>query len=106
MSVLTRFKSDEKLQAEALDILSELIKRDLLRVDVRISDPSMVLACRPAEVYVTGDRSATVDEILRWYGAGVPPKGRRGPGITISLAGELRLTPDQEAQARQQIRKG
>lgn len=100
MGILTRFRSDERLQADALDILSELIKRDLLRIDVRLSDPPAILGCRPADVYVTGERSATSEDILRWHATGKRPNRLRGPGIRISLADELRPTPDQEAKIR------
>ena len=45
MGLLTRFKSNEKLQAEALDILTEMIRRNLLTASVYISDPACVFLC-------------------------------------------------------------
>ena len=42
MGLLTRFKSNEKLQAEALDIPTEMIRRNLLTASVYISDPACV----------------------------------------------------------------
>jgi hypothetical protein len=64
MGILTRFKSDEKLQAEALDILTEMIRRDLLTVSVLITDPSVVLKCHVREAIIANSRSATREEIL------------------------------------------
>ena len=64
MSILVRLKSDAKLQVEALDVIDELIRRDLLRIDVLISNVSAVLSCRPSEVYVTGGGSATSREVI------------------------------------------
>jgi hypothetical protein len=40
MGLLPRLKSDKKLQAEALDILTEMIRRELLNVSVAITDPA------------------------------------------------------------------
>jgi len=40
-----RSKLDEKLQAEAIDILTVMIRRNLLTVTVQITDPSVSLSC-------------------------------------------------------------
>jgi hypothetical protein len=45
VGLLTRFKSNERLQAEALDILTEMIRRNLLTASVYISDPACVFFC-------------------------------------------------------------
>ena len=47
MGLLTRFKSNEKLQAEALDILTEMIRRNLLTASVYISDPACFFVQSP-----------------------------------------------------------
>ena len=104
MSILVRLKSDAKLQVEALDVIDELIRRDLLRIDVLISNVPAVLSCRPSEVYVTGGGSATSREVFRAHMAGsVAPLPERKPGlgITVILADKLRLgTEDDEVRAR------
>jgi hypothetical protein len=45
MSLLPRFKSNKKIQAAALDILTEMIHREQLNVSVAITDPSISLHC-------------------------------------------------------------
>ena len=104
MSILVRLKSDAKLQVEALDVIDELIRRDLLRIDVLISNVPAILSCRPSEVYVTGGGSATSREVFRTHMAGsVAPLPERKPGlgITVILADKLRLsTEDDEVRAR------
>ena len=45
MGLLPRLKSDKKLQAEALDVLSQMIHRELLNVSAAIIDPSISLRC-------------------------------------------------------------
>jgi hypothetical protein len=69
VSLLTRFKSDEKLQAEALDILTEMIRRNLLTVSAFIDDPPVSFSCRVREAIITGSRSATQKEIIREAGS-------------------------------------
>jgi len=49
----------EKLQAEALDILTEMIRRNLLTASVSISDPACSLSCNILDAYPTGSRDAT-----------------------------------------------
>ena len=41
-----RFKSDQTLQTAALEILEELIRKELLTVSVLITDPAASLSCR------------------------------------------------------------
>ena len=97
MSLRTRFKSNEKLQAETLDILTELIRRDLLTTSVSISDPDCVLSCNILDAYPTGSRSATMREVLNSYMTGVLPKRKGGPGITLTIDQRFRLLPKEKA---------
>ena len=97
MSLRTRFKSNEKLQAETLDILTELIRRDLLTTSVSISDPDCVLSCNILDAYPTGSRSATMREVLNSYMTGVLPKRKGGPGITLTIDRRFRLLPKEKA---------
>jgi hypothetical protein len=100
VSLLTRFKSDEKLQAEALDILTEMIRRNLLTVSAFIDDPPVSFSCRVREAIITGSRSATQKEIIRELLTGEPIKRKGGPGIELLLNQNFRLPPEQEAQVR------
>lgn len=100
MSLLTRFKSDEKLQAEALDILTEIIRRDLLTVSASITDPPISLSCRVREAIIAGSRSAAQKEITTQTLTGEPVKKKGGPGIELLLSQVFRLPPDEEAQVR------
>jgi hypothetical protein len=100
VSLLTRFKSNEKLQAEALDILTEMIRRKLLTASVNIPDPPISLSCHILDAYVTGSRDATSQEILSSYMTGVQPKRKGGPGITVTINQAFRLLPDEEANVR------
>jgi hypothetical protein len=45
MGLLPRLKSDKKFPAEGLDILTEMIRRELLNVSVAITDPSISFHC-------------------------------------------------------------
>ena len=103
MGLLTRFKSNEKLQAEALDILTEMIRRNLLTASVYISDPACVFLCDILDVYPAGSRDATRKEILNSYMTGVMPKRKNGPGITLTINQEFRLPPKDEADVRAQL---
>jgi hypothetical protein len=58
MGLLARLKSDKKLQSEARDILTEMIRRELLNVSVAITDPSISLRCPVRDAIVR--REATV----------------------------------------------
>jgi hypothetical protein len=98
VGILTRFKSDEKLQAEALDILTEMIRRDFLSVSVYITDPSCVLSCRVREAIVANSRSATQKEIVRELLTGESIKKKGGPGIELLLNQQFRLPSEDEAQ--------
>ena len=89
--MLTRFKSDEKLQAEALDVLTEMIRWDLLTVTVSITDPSVSLSCRVQEAALAYRRTATQKEIIRELLTGEPIKKKGGPGIELSLSQKFRL---------------
>jgi hypothetical protein len=100
MSFLVRFQSNEKLQAEALDILTELIRRDLLTASVNISDPDISLSCNILDAYPTGRGTATKQEILNSYMTGVLPKRKGGPGITLTIGQRFKLLPQEEAQVR------
>ena len=102
MGLLTRFKSNEKLQAEALDILTEMIRRNLLTASVYISDPACVFLCNFLDAYPAGSRDATRKEILNSYMTGVMPK-RKGEGITLTINQEFRLPPKDEADVRAQL---
>jgi hypothetical protein len=77
VGLLTRFKSDVKLQADALDILTEMILRNLLTASVHISDPACSLCCNILDAYPTGSRDAT--------------------------RGEFRLPPKSDAEVRAQL---
>ena len=101
MGLLTRFKSNEKLQAEALDILTEMIRRNLLTASVYISDPACVFLCNILDAYPAGSRDATRKEILNSYMTGV--KRKNGPGITLTINQEFRLPPKDEADVRAQL---
>jgi hypothetical protein len=105
VGVLTRFKSNEKLQAEALDILTEMIRRELLTVSVWISDPSIHLSCPVREAIVAGSRSTTQKEIMIELITGQPIKKKGGPGIDLLINEQFRLPTDQEAQVRDQLAK-
>ena len=104
MGLLTRFKSNEKLQAEALDILTEMIRRNLLTASVYISDPACVFLCNFLDAYPAGSRDATRKEILNSYMTGVKRNG--GPGITLTINQEFRLPPKDEADVRAQLASG
>ena len=103
MGLLTRFKSNEKLQTEALDILAEMIRRDLLTASVHISDPPCSLSCNILDAYPTGSRDATAQEVLNSYMTGVLPKRKGGPGITLTINQQFRLPPQAEADVRAQL---
>jgi hypothetical protein len=64
VSILTRFKSDEKLQAEALDILEEMIRRDLLTVSVSITGSPIFLSCAVREAIVENKAGAGIELLL------------------------------------------
>jgi hypothetical protein len=100
MSVLTRFKSNEKLQAEALDILMEMIRRDLLTAEVHILDPECALVCNILDAFPTGSRDATMERVLNSYMTGVLSKRKGGPGITLTINQQFRLPPKAEAEVR------
>jgi hypothetical protein len=100
VGLLTRFKSNEKLQAEALDILTEMIRRNLLTASVYIADPACFLSCDIIDAYPTGSRDATRKEILNSYMTGVIPKRKGGPGITLTINQEFRLPPKDEGEVR------
>jgi|SRR6516164_1604250 len=93
MGLLPRLKSDKKLQAEGLDILTEMIRRELLNVSVAITDPSISLHCPVRDAIVR--REATVRELL----TGEPIKG--GPGIGLTLTRPFRC---QRRRSRQNLR--
>jgi len=103
VGVLTRFKSNEKLQNEALDILTELIRRNLLTASVNISDPDCCFVCNVLDAYLTGSRSATMSEILSSYMTGALPKRKGGPGITLTINQQFRLPPKDAAEARRAL---
>jgi hypothetical protein len=103
VGLLTRFKSDVKLQADALDILTEMILRNLLTASVHISDPACSLCCNILDAYPTGSRDATRGEILNSYLTGVLPKRKGGPGITLTINQEFRLPPKSDAEVRAQL---
>jgi hypothetical protein len=98
MSFRVRFKSDEKLQAEALDILTELIRRNLLTASVGIAEPSCSISCNILDAYPTGSRDATRAEILNSYMTGTLPKPKGGPGITLLINQLFRLPVEQETK--------
>ena len=98
MGILTRFKSDARLQAEALDILTQMVRRDLLTVSVYITDPSVVLEVPVREAIVARSRTATQKEIVRELLSGEPIKKKRGPGIELLLNRQFRLATDDEAR--------
>jgi hypothetical protein len=100
MGKLTRFMSDEKLQAEGLAIMTELIRRDLLRVNVSLANLLSVISCRAGEAYVTGSRDSAGAIDFRQ-----PIKQRtfeapkpRGPGITLTVRQQFRLPPADEEE--------
>jgi phage host-nuclease inhibitor protein Gam len=104
VSVLTRFKSNEKLQAEALDILREMIRRELLTVSVVITDPQTSLSCRVMDAFER--RTATQKEITRELLTGEPIKKKGAEGIELVLGQKFRLSSDDETrQFRDQMRK-
>jgi hypothetical protein len=107
MGILTRFRSDEKFQAEALDILAEMIRRELLTVSVVITEPPASLSCRVREAIVANSRTATQKEITRELITGEPIKKKKGgPGIELLLNERFRLPTDDEAQeVRDAMRK-
>lgn len=93
MSILTKFKSNEKLQAEALDILNELIRRELLIVDVSITSPLCIFQSRAAEAYVAGSQSLSGTDLFRAQITGEMPKKNKhvGPGIALRLRHQFRF---------------
>ena len=100
MGALTRFKSNEKLQAEALDILNELIRRDLLEVSVLITSPPCIVTSRPTEAYVAGSQSLSGTDLLRAQVTGKMPKNNKaaGPGIALRLREQFRFGSQAEEQ--------
>jgi hypothetical protein len=93
-------KSNENLQSDALDILTEMIRRNLLTASVNISDPDCSLSCNILDAYPTGSRDATMQEVLNSYMTGVLPKRKGGPGITLTIGQRFKLLPQEEAQIR------
>ena len=109
MGILTRFKSNEKLQAEALDILNELIKRDLLTVDVLIEVPPCIVTVKPGEAYITGSRSLSGFNLFRARITGEMPKknSNAGPGICLNLRDKFRFgTVAEEKHVSEVVSKG
>ena len=100
MGVLTRFKSNERLQAEALDILNELIRRDLLIVDVSITSPFCSFESRASEAYVAGSQSLSGTDLFRAQITGEMPKNNKhaGPGIALRLRHQFRFGSQAEEQ--------
>jgi hypothetical protein len=92
--------SDEKLQAESLDLLAELIRRNLLTASVNITEPPCVMSCAILDAFPTGSRSATKADILSSYMTGTLPKKKGGPGITLSINQPFRLPAQKEAEVR------
>jgi phage host-nuclease inhibitor protein Gam len=104
VSILTRFKSNEKLQAEALDILTEMIRRKMLTVSVAITDPQTSFSCQVMDTFER--RTATQKEITRELLTGEPIKKKGAEGIELVLGRKFRLSTDDEAQQfREQMRK-
>jgi hypothetical protein len=95
VSILNRFKSNEKLQAEALVILKEMIRRNLLSVSVSISDPSYCVSCPVMDAYAL--RFATKDEIAHELITGEPIKTKGAEGIALVLNQRFRMATDDEA---------
>jgi hypothetical protein len=99
MSALTRFKSDEKLQTEAMDILTEMIRRELLSVSVATDLPISVRCPVRDAIFC---REGTATEVLREKLGGEPVK--RVPGIDLILDRSFRLPATEEAQVRAALR--
>jgi hypothetical protein len=106
MSRLTKFKSNERLQADALDVLNELVGRGLLVVDVPIVTPFSSLGCRPTEAYITGSRSLSGTDAFRAAVTGEMPEKNKhaGVGISLSLRQQFRFgSPAEEQQASEAL---
>jgi hypothetical protein len=96
VSILNRFKSNEKLQAEALVILKEMIRRNLLLVSVPITDPSYCLPCPVMDAYAR--RTATRGDIVQELITREPIKNKGAEGIELVLNLRFRMATDDEAQ--------
>lgn len=90
MIYLARFRSNVQLQATAIEVLEELIRRDLLQIDLWIVNLGVNLTCAASEVYVTGSRSVSSGELFNAM-IGEWTSDLSGPGVTIKLKGGYRL---------------
>jgi hypothetical protein len=86
-----RFKSDQKLQTAALEILEELIGKELLTVSVLITDPAASLSCRVREAIVDGSREATQEQIMKEMLTGEAIKTKPRQGIELLLNQKFKL---------------
>jgi hypothetical protein len=86
-----RFKSDQKLQTAALEILEELIRKELLTVSVLITDPAASLSCRAREAIVAGSREATQEQIMKEMLTGEAIKTKSRQGIELLLNQKFKL---------------
>jgi hypothetical protein len=86
-----RFKSDQKLQTAALEILEELIRKELLTVSVLITDPAASLSCRVREAIVAGSREATQEQIMKEMLTGEAIKTKPRQGIELLLNQKFKL---------------
>jgi len=96
-----RQQSNEKLQIEALDLLTEVIRRNLLTASVHILDPPCSLSRNILEAYTTGSRDMKGEEILYSYMSGVLPRRKRWPHAPVKQ--QFRLPPKAEAEVRAQL---
>jgi hypothetical protein len=86
-----RFKSEQKLQTAALEILEELIRKELLTVSVLITDPAASLSCRAREAIVAGSREATQEQIMKEMLTGEAIKTKSRQGIELLLNQKFKL---------------
>jgi hypothetical protein len=84
-------KSDQKLQTAALEILEELIRKELLTVPLLITDPAASLSCRVREAIVAGSREAPQEQIMKKMLTGEAIKTKPRQGIELLLNQKFKL---------------
>ena len=89
-----------KLQAETLQILTELIKRGLLQVVVPIMDPPCNVSCNVTEAIISGSRSFSRREIAREVLLGERINKKGGLGIELLLGHQFRLSSGTEEEVK------
>lgn len=97
MPYFARFRSNVQLQVIAIEVLEELMRRDLLEISVWIVNLRMLVSSRPSEVYATGSNTVSSTEFLNAH-LGLPATDHSGPGVTIRLKQGYKIGTDKEEE--------